>query len=150
MECQIDKAAEQLGLDPADMRRRNLAEPFVKTANHLTVTTIGLGECIDRVVEASGWREKRGNLPAGKGIGIACSSYLTGAGTAVYWNDMPHSGVVVRADRSGLVAAGAGGCAGLCAAGGAHRPRHRHRHRNARPRHRRAAARRERLVGHAA
>jgi len=86
------------------MRRRNLAEPFVKTANHLTVTTIGLGECIDRVVEASGWREKRGNLPAGKGIGIACSSYLTGAGTAVYWNDMPHSGVVVRADRSGLVA----------------------------------------------
>ncbi len=104
MECQIDKAAEQLGLDPADMRRRNLAEPFVKTANHLTVTTIGLGECIDRVVEASGWREKRGNLPPGKGIGIACSSYLTGAGTAIYWNDMPHSGVVVRADRSGLVA----------------------------------------------
>lgn len=104
MECQIDKAAEQLGLDPADMRRRNLAEPFTKTANHLTVSTIGLGECIDRVVEASGWREKRGKLPPGKGIGIACSSYLTGAGTAIYWNDMPHSGVVVRADRSGLVA----------------------------------------------
>src|SRR5512145_3348335 len=103
MECQIDKAAEQLGLDPADMRRRNLAEPFVKTANHLTVTTIGLGECLDRVVEASGWRQKRGTLPPGKGIGIACSSYLTGAGTAIYWNDMPHSGVVVRADRSGGV-----------------------------------------------
>jgi 4-hydroxybenzoyl-CoA reductase alpha subunit len=104
MECQIDKAAEQLGLDPADMRRRNLAEPYTKTANHLTVTTIGLGECIDRVVEASGWRDKRGRLPKGKGIGIACSSYMTGAGTAIYWNDMPHSGVVVRADRSGLVA----------------------------------------------
>jgi 4-hydroxybenzoyl-CoA reductase subunit alpha len=104
MECQIDKAAEQLGLDPADMRRRNLAEPFTKTANHLTVTTIGLGECIDRVVEASGWREKRAKLPPGRGIGIACSAYLTGAGMAIYWNDMPHSGVVVRADRSGVVA----------------------------------------------
>src|SRR5499425_424458 len=104
MECQIDKAAEQLGLDPADMRRRNLVEPFTKTANHLTVSTIGLGECIDRVVEASGWRQKRGKLSPGRGVGIACSSYLTGAGTAVYWNDMPHSGVVVRADRSGLVA----------------------------------------------
>ena len=104
MECQIDKAAEQLGLDPADMRRQNLVEPFTKTANHLTVSTIGLGECIDRVVEASGWRQKRGKLPPGRGMGIACSSYLTGAGTAVYWNDMPHSGVVVRADRSGLVA----------------------------------------------
>ncbi|HXJ84348.1 MAG TPA: molybdopterin cofactor-binding domain-containing protein [Candidatus Methylomirabilis sp.] len=104
MECQIDKAARQLGLDPAEMRRQNLAEPFTKTANHLTVTTIGLGECIDRVVEASGWREKFGRLPRGKGIGLACSAYLTGAGTAIYWNDMPHSGVVLRADRSGLVA----------------------------------------------
>jgi len=104
VECQLDKAAEQLGLDPADMRRRILAEPFTKTANHLTVTTTGLGECIDRVVEASGWRQKFGRLPRGRGIGIACSSYLTGAGSAIYWNDMPHSGVVVRADRSGLVA----------------------------------------------
>ena len=104
VECQIDKAAEQLGLDPAEMRRNNLAEPFTKTANHLTVTTTGLGECIDRAVEASGWRQKFGKLPRGKGIGLACSAYLTGAGLAIYWNDMPHSGVVVRADRSGLVA----------------------------------------------
>ena len=29
---------------------------------------------------------------------------MTGAGTAIYWNDMPHSGVIVRADRSGGVA----------------------------------------------
>jgi 4-hydroxybenzoyl-CoA reductase subunit alpha len=104
VECQIDKAAEQLGLDPADMRRRNVTEPFTKTANHLTVSTTGLAECIDRVVEASGWRQKRGKLPPGRGIGIACSAYMTGAGTAIYWNDMPHSGVVVRADRSGVVA----------------------------------------------
>ena len=128
LECQLDKAAEQLGLDPAEMRKRILAEPFTKTANHLTVTTIGLGECIDRVVEASGWRTKwRGFRSEGastapsepppepgraggarartrRGIGIACSAYLTGAGTAVYWNNMPHSGVILRADRSGGVA----------------------------------------------
>jgi len=115
LECQIDKAAEQLGLDPAEMRKRILAEPFTKTANHLTVTTIGLGECIDRVVEASGWRAKWGGFKSEgasvapsdnrrRGVGIACSAYLTGAGTAVYWNSMPHSGVIVRADRSGGVA----------------------------------------------
>jgi 4-hydroxybenzoyl-CoA reductase subunit alpha len=115
LECQLDKAAEQLGLDPADMRRRIVAEPFTKTANHLTVTTIGLGECIDKVVEASGWRDKRarhgsaagparGRSPKRRGLGIACSAYLTGAGTAIYWNDMPHSGVIARADRSGGVA----------------------------------------------
>jgi 4-hydroxybenzoyl-CoA reductase alpha subunit len=108
LECQIDKAAEQLGLDPAEMRRRIVAEPFTKTANHLTVTTIGLGECIDKVVEASGWREKRARpksaSPRKSGLGLACSAYLTGAGTAIYWNDMPHSGVIARADRSGGVA----------------------------------------------
>jgi len=119
LECQLDKAAEQLGLDPADLRRRIVAEPFTKTANHLTVTTIGLGECIDKVVEASGWRTKRPRYAEAaredgvrplwqprkrKGIGIAGSSYMTGAGTAIYWNSMPHSGVVVRADRSGGVA----------------------------------------------
>jgi 4-hydroxybenzoyl-CoA reductase alpha subunit len=118
LECQLDKAAEQLGLDPADLRRRIVAEPFTKTANHLTVTTIGLGECLDKVVEASGWRTKRPQYAAAarvhrdkplwqprkrKGIGLAASSYMTGAGTAIYWNNMPHSGVVVRADRSGGV-----------------------------------------------
>jgi 4-hydroxybenzoyl-CoA reductase subunit alpha len=112
LECQIDKAAEQLGLDPADMRRRILHEPFTKTANHLTVTTIGLGDCIDKVVEASGWREKRQGFGHGcprggslrRGVGIGCSAYMTGAGTAIYWNSMPHSGVIIRADRSGGVA----------------------------------------------
>ena len=116
LECQLDKAAEQLGLDPADMRRRILVEPFTKTANHLTVTTIGLGDCIDKVVEASGWRDKRrpwgeraaaqerGMSSRRRGIGIACSAYMTGAGTAIYWNSMPHSGVILRADRSGGVA----------------------------------------------
>jgi 4-hydroxybenzoyl-CoA reductase subunit alpha len=116
LECQLDKAAEQLGLDPADLRKRILHEPFTKTANHLTVTTIGLGECLDKVVEASGWRDKRARYAAAdaspkplwqprrrKGVGIAGSAYMTGAGTAIYWNNMPHSGVVVRADRSGGV-----------------------------------------------
>jgi 4-hydroxybenzoyl-CoA reductase alpha subunit len=104
VECQLDKVAAQLGLDPVQIRLRNLARPYTKTANHLTVTTIGLGECLERVVAASGFLESWGRLPRGKGVGLACSAYLTGAGTAVYWNDMPHSGVVVRGDRSGGVA----------------------------------------------
>jgi 4-hydroxybenzoyl-CoA reductase subunit alpha len=114
LECQLDKAAEQLGLDPADMRRRIVVEPFTKTANHLTVTTIGLRECLDKVMDASGWPDKRAKFPVAnarrngpakkKGVGIAGSAYMTGAGTAIYWNSMPHSGVIVRADRSGGVA----------------------------------------------
>src|SRR5260370_26289531 len=42
-------------------------------------------------------------LPSGKGIGIACSSYICGAGLPIYWNNMPQSGVQLRLDRQGGV-----------------------------------------------
>jgi CO/xanthine dehydrogenase Mo-binding subunit len=76
-----------------------------KTVNHLTVTTCGLSDCIDRVVDASGWRDKFRKLPPGRGIGFAASAYLSGAGLPIYWNDMPHSGVMLKVDRGGGVAA---------------------------------------------
>ena len=79
-------------------------DEHTKTVNHLTVTTSGLRECLEKVVEASGWREKRGTLPPGRGIGIAASSYISGAGLPIYWNDMPHSGVMLKIDRGGGVA----------------------------------------------
>jgi 4-hydroxybenzoyl-CoA reductase subunit alpha len=105
LEVHLDKVAEQLGLDPAAMRRRTVVPEHQKTVNHLTVTTCGLAECIDRVVEASGWQEKFRRLPPGRGIGFAASAYLSGAGLPIYWNDLPHSGVVVKIDRGGGVAA---------------------------------------------
>jgi 4-hydroxybenzoyl-CoA reductase alpha subunit len=103
-ECQLDKIAEQLGLDPAIYRRQIAVEPYSTTVNGLRVTSCGLVECIDKVVEASEWQRRRGHLPTGRGIGIAISSYVTGAGKAIYWNDMPHSGVIVKVDRGGGVA----------------------------------------------
>ena len=105
VECQLDKIAEQLGLDPAEMRRRMLQPPNSVTANWLAIGSMGLGECIDAVVGASGWANKFRKLPFGRGVGIACSSYITGAGLPIYWNAMPHSGVQLKLDRSGGVAA---------------------------------------------
>jgi 4-hydroxybenzoyl-CoA reductase alpha subunit len=103
-ECQLDKIAEQLGLDPAAYRQQLAIEPYSTTVNGLRVTSCGLVECIDSVVDASRWNARRGRLPAGRGLGIAISSYVTGAGKAIYWNDMPHSGVIVKVDRGGGVA----------------------------------------------
>ena len=104
LECHLDKIAQELGLDPAEMRRRMVVDEYRKTANYLTVTTSGLGECIDRAVAASGWAGKHGKLPAGRGVGFACASYLTGAGLPIYWNNMPHSGAILKIDRGGGVA----------------------------------------------
>ncbi len=103
LEVQLDKIAEKLGLNPLDIRLDHLIKPFTKTANHLTVTTIGLRECLEAVAERSGFRQKYGRLPHGKGIGLACGAYLSGAGLPIYWNRMPHSGVQIKIDRGGGV-----------------------------------------------
>jgi 4-hydroxybenzoyl-CoA reductase subunit alpha len=103
MEIQMDKAAELLGIDPAELRLLNLVKPDSLTANWLTIRTNGLGKCIEKVVDASGWKSKFKKLPYGRGIGLACGCYLTGAGLPIYWNNMPQSGVQLKLDRSGLV-----------------------------------------------
>jgi 4-hydroxybenzoyl-CoA reductase subunit alpha len=103
VEVHLDKIAEKLGINPLDIRLNHLVKPFTKTANHLTVTTMGLGECLEAIDQRSSFREKYGNLPLGKGFGLACGGYLTGAGLPIYWNKMPHSGVQIKIDRGGGV-----------------------------------------------
>ncbi|HBB86236.1 MAG TPA: aldehyde oxidase [Blastocatellia bacterium] len=110
LEVQLDKIAEQLKLDPAAMRRSHLVKPNTVTANYLRVGSMGLGQCIDKVVAGSdwknrfsGWDQSNRKLPYGKGIGFACSSYICGAGLPIYWNNMPQSGVQLRLDRQGGV-----------------------------------------------
>jgi len=103
LEVHLDKIAEQLGMDPAELRLKHLVPPNSLTANWLRIGSMGLGSCIRKVVVGSGWKEKFRKLPHGKGIGLACSSYITGAGLAIYWNPMPHSSVQLKCDRGGGV-----------------------------------------------
>ena len=109
LEVHLDKIAEQLALDPVEIRRNHLVAPNTVTANYLRIGSMGLGTCIDKVVEGSRWKERfswdqnNRKLPFGKGIGIACSSYICGAGLPIYWNNMPQSGVQLRLDRQGGV-----------------------------------------------
>jgi 4-hydroxybenzoyl-CoA reductase alpha subunit len=110
LEVQLDKIAEDLRLDPAEMRLKHLVKPNTVTVNYLRIGSMGLAKCIEKVVEGSDWKNKFSKwdrtsrkLPAGKGIGIACSSYLCGAGLPIYWNSMPHSGVQLGLDRQGGV-----------------------------------------------
>ena len=104
-EVQLDKIAERLQIDPAALRLKIIAPPDSLTANFLRIGTIGLTECLNRVVGSSGWHDKYRQLPLGRGVGLACSSYLSGAGLPINWNDLPHSGVQLKLDRSGGVTA---------------------------------------------
>jgi len=104
LEVHLDKIAEKLAIDPAELRLRHLVPPDSLTANYLRVGSIGLRRCIEAVVRGSDWSRKHGRLARGKGIGLACSSYICGAGLPIYWNNMPHTGVQLRLDRGGGVA----------------------------------------------
>ncbi len=102
-EALLDRAAAALGLDPLEVRRRNLLRPNVRTVNDLRVTSYGYPRCLELVAEASGWREKRGKLPPGRGIGLAGSHYVSGASNAILRGGFPHSTVLLQAERDGSV-----------------------------------------------
>ncbi|HXY12900.1 MAG TPA: molybdopterin cofactor-binding domain-containing protein, partial [Terriglobales bacterium] len=102
-ESQLDELAAKIGMDPAAIRRRNLLKPPTITVNGLRVQSYGLPDCIDQVVQRSGWSRRKGNLPKGRGLGIACSHYVSGAANSIIRSDMPHSTVNIKIDRDGGV-----------------------------------------------
>src|SRR5271167_4496788 len=102
-ESQMDEIAMKLNLDPAKVRQVNLLTPPTVTVNGLRVLSYGLPECIDQVVERSGWNQRRGKLPKGRGLGLACSHYVSGAANSIIRSDMPHSTVNIKIDRDGGV-----------------------------------------------
>ena len=102
-ESQMDEIAATLKLDPAEVRRVNLLKPPTVTVNGLRVLSYGLLECIDQVITRSGWEERKGKMPKGRGLGMACSHYVSGAANSIIRSDMPHSTVNIKIDRDGGV-----------------------------------------------
>jgi 4-hydroxybenzoyl-CoA reductase subunit alpha len=102
-ECILDRMARELGLDPFAVRRANLLEAPMFTDNGLMVNSYGLDECLDKVEAASGWRERRGNMAPGRGLGMACSHYVSGAAKPVHWTGEPHAVVSMKLDFDGGV-----------------------------------------------
>ena len=102
-ESQLDEIAAQLDIDPAEMRRINLLKPPCVTVNNLRVQSYGLPECIEKVIDRSAWHQRRNHLPPGRGLGMACSHYVSGAANSIIRSDMPHSTVNIKIDRDGGV-----------------------------------------------
>jgi 4-hydroxybenzoyl-CoA reductase subunit alpha len=102
LELHLEKIAHDIGIDPVDLKQRNFVKPMTRTVNWLRVTSCGLDECTERVMNASGYRNR--DKRRGRGMGFAISTYLSGAGTAIYWNAMPHSEVQIKVDRGGVTA----------------------------------------------
>ena len=102
-EAHLDAMAAELGLDPFAVRRANLLKAPTFTENDLMVKSYGLPECLDWVEEASAWRDRKGTLPPGRGLGMACSHYVSGASKPVHWTGEPHAVVNLKLDFDGAI-----------------------------------------------
>jgi 4-hydroxybenzoyl-CoA reductase subunit alpha len=102
-EVQLDRLARALDMDPIALRRRNALGPDTRTINELRVQSNGFLECLDRVERASGWKDRWGRLPRGRGLGVAGSTYISGTNYPIYPNDMPQSAIQMAVERSGRV-----------------------------------------------
>ena len=102
-ESLLDEMASELGLDPMAVRRANYLTAPTFTDNDLMVNSYGLPECVDWVEQASGWAARKGKLPKGKGLGFACSHYISGASRPVNWTGEPHATVKIKLDFDGSI-----------------------------------------------
>lgn len=80
-EQQIDEVAARLGIDPIEMRRRNLHQPGDSWFVGPKIASNGLASCLDAIEARGGWRERpRAQKLPGKrrGRGIAVTAHISG------------------------------------------------------------------------
>jgi 4-hydroxybenzoyl-CoA reductase subunit alpha len=106
-ESLFDTMADELGLDAIEARRCNLLKAPTDTINGLKVMSYGLPECLDWVEAASGWKERKGKLAPqgriGRGLGIACSHFVSGSAKPVHWSGEPHAVIILKLDFDAAV-----------------------------------------------
>lgn len=110
IESQLDMIAEELGIDPIELRLKNAVYSGYETKNERKITSCGFAECLDHVARASSWREKKGKLPAGRGIGVAGGWYISGTVYTLYPSDRPHSTAIIKVEPEGGLSLFTGAC----------------------------------------
>jgi 4-hydroxybenzoyl-CoA reductase alpha subunit len=100
-EQQLDMIAEELGMDPVELRLKNMMSAGDISCNELKMNSLGMRECIEAVRDGSDWNRKKGNLPKDKGIGMACGFFVSGAGYPIYRSDTYHCTVTTRLSEDG-------------------------------------------------
>ena len=105
LESQVDRLAEELGMDPLEIRLKNAQEPGETTAQGMVLRTCGLKECLKTAARSAGWEAKRagpetrrGNVV--RGIGMA-SLFHVGGGAKIYRSD--GCGTILKLDDFGGV-----------------------------------------------
>jgi xanthine dehydrogenase YagR molybdenum-binding subunit len=93
LEQMMDALAEAIGIDPVDLRLKNISTVSQAREGQPPYTTTGLERCLTEGAKAFGWHEARkrpkGNGPVRRGVGMAAGLWIAGSGG-------PPSTVVVK------------------------------------------------------
>ncbi|MCH7995845.1 MAG: molybdopterin-dependent oxidoreductase, partial [Planctomycetes bacterium] len=120
-ECLLNMIADDLGIDPVEIRRRNAIGPNTKTVNDMDISSCEYLATLEAAAEKSTWNEKYGKLPKGRGIGIASGGFVSGAGYCIYRGQVqlshekprekfvkksifPHANAIVKISEDGMAA----------------------------------------------
>ena len=100
-ESLLSMIADDIGMDHIDIRLKNAMEPETRTCNDLDIHSCELKACLKTVKEKSDWDKKKGKLPRGRGIGIGCGGFVSGAGYPIYRSKFPHSNAIIKVQEDG-------------------------------------------------
>jgi 4-hydroxybenzoyl-CoA reductase alpha subunit len=100
-EVQLDRIASELGVDPIELRLRNVMGAGESTCNDLNMSSLGMRECLEAVRDRSGWPARDERKKPGTGVGVACGFFVSGAGYPIYRSRTPHCTVVIKVDEGG-------------------------------------------------
>jgi len=99
-ESMMDIIAEQLDMDPIDLRLKNANNPNEITANKVKITSCGLRECLTQAKQASNWAEKKEAKSKYRGLGIASMIYTGGGSIGSGFN---YSGATIQMNADGTI-----------------------------------------------
>jgi 4-hydroxybenzoyl-CoA reductase alpha subunit len=100
-ESLLSMIAKDIDMDPVDIRLKNAMTPEYHTCNDLDIHSCEFTACIESARENSNWNEKHGKLPHGRGIGIGCGGFVSGAGYPIYRSQFPHSNAIIKIAEDG-------------------------------------------------
>ncbi len=106
IEQQMDMIASRLGLDPVEVRKRNILQRSDRDVSGMTTSSIGVEECLDKVAKSIGWGRKAamsdGQWKRGKGVAIGNKSTIGGSASVVIVKMWPDGTIEVRCSAAEL------------------------------------------------
>ncbi len=101
LESALDMIADQLNMDPAELRLKNGIGPNETSIHGWKINSSGLKDCVSQATEKADWQKKRQKKEPLKGIGLSCCNHVSG--NRPFAREFDGGAGIVRIGRDGRV-----------------------------------------------